>query len=170
MLTCSLIFIVTAVINRSVNMTLSVSVAERMTDESFTVNISWKQLLSQELVLFLANSVDNETVYDSLEYIVHFESIVLTLNDSRMIPVDGDDFFHALSVNCSCKEVHYRVWITIDVLLVNGSTVHLQSPTITTLIPACSVGYGTHVYIIVNVNIIASCSIILCTWVNFYCF
>lgn len=140
MLACGVNFIVTAVINRSINMNLSVSISERPTEECFSLNISWKPLLSQDTGLFLPNSIDNATVYGNWEYLIHFMSITPGINDSGIISVDDNDSFYTLPADTLVQGARYNLWLTVDVLLSNGTTLHIHSLQITTRIPTCSVG------------------------------
>ena len=122
-------------------MNLNVSISERPTEECFSVNISWKQLLSQDTGLFLPNSIDNATVYGNWEYLVHFMSITPGINDSGIISVDDNsDSFYTLSADNLVQGARYKLWITVDVLLSNGTTLHLHSLPVTTQVPTCSVG------------------------------
>ena len=131
--------IVTAVINRSINMNPSVSISERHTVECFSVNISWKQLLSQEAGLFLPDSIDNATVYGNWEYLIHFTSVTPGINDSGIISVDDNNSFYTLPVDSLIQGTRYKLWITVDIFLSNRTTIHIHSlPIITTQIPTCS--------------------------------
>jgi hypothetical protein len=138
-------FIVTAVINRSINMNLSVSISERQAEECFSVSVSWQQLLSQEAGLFLPDSIDNATVYGNWNYLIHFTSVTPEINDSGIVSVDGNDSFYTLPVATLIQGTCYKLWITVDMLLSNGTTLHLHSLQITTQIPTCSVGPGAYV-------------------------
>lgn len=150
MLTCSVIFIVIAVINRTVNMGLSVSIAKRMTTkECFLVNVSWEQLSSQETGLFLPTSINNSTIYGNWEYLIHFMSLTPEINDSGNFSVDDNNSFHTLPVDVLVQGAHYMLWITVDVLLSNGTTFHIRSSNITTQIPTCSVGPCTYIMFVV---------------------
>ena len=140
-------FIVAAVINRSINMNLSVSISERPTEECFSVNISWKQLLSQDAGLFLPNSIDNTTVYGNWEYLIHFTSITPGINDSGIISVDDNDSFYTLPADSLVQGARYKLWLTVDVFLSNGTTLRIHSLQITTLLPTCSVGPCTYVHV-----------------------
>ena len=139
MLACGVIFIVTAVINRSIDMNLSVSISERLTEECFSVNISWKQLLSQEAGLFLPNSIDNATVYGDWEYLIHFMSVTPGNNDSGVISLDNNSFY-ALPSGTLVQGTRYRLWIIVDILLSNGTTLHVHSLQVAAQVPTCSIG------------------------------
>ena len=123
-------------------MNLSVNIAERTTEECFAVNVSWQQLLSQESSLFPANSTNNVTVYGNWEYLIHFVSLTTGINNSGVVTVNDNDSFYTLPADSLVQGARYNLWITVDVLLSNGTTLHLHSHNVTTLSPACSVGPG----------------------------
>ena len=134
-------FIVIAVINRSINTSLSVTVAEKLTEECSSVNVSWKQLLSHEAGLFLPNSTDNAaTVSDNWQFFIHFLSVTPGVNDSGVISVDSNDSLYTLPADTLVQGARYKLWITVDALLSNGTTLHIHSLQATTQIPTCSVG------------------------------
>ena len=127
-------------------MNLSVSISERQAVECFSVNISWKQLLSQEAGLFLPDSINNATVYGTWEYLIHFTSVTPGINDSRIITVNDNDSFYTLIEDTLNQGTRYKLWITVDILLSNRTMLHIHSlPIITTQIPTCSAGPGTYV-------------------------
>ncbi len=148
-LACGVICIIIAVMNRLINMSLSVNIAERTTEECLSVSVSWQQLSSQEAGLFLPSSINNATVYGNWEYLIHFVSLTPGIDDRGNFSVDDNDSFYALPVDVLVQGTQYMLWITADVLLLNGTTLHIRSLNVTTQIPTCSVGPCTYIVFVV---------------------
>ena len=151
MLACGVIFIVSAVINRSINMNLNVTITERTAEECFAVDISWHQLFSQESDSIAANSSDHDsaTVYGNWDYLIHYVCLTPGINESGLITVDDNDSSYTLSADSLVQGARYELWITVDVLLSNGTALHLRSLNVTTLVPACSGKYASNVMFVV---------------------